>query len=61
VDLEKPTQFTKNQLIPSAADKYLQQIVHDEMPHGLKQYMENELFPHIHLKAGCGVSLSTAW
>ncbi|KAG2153091.1 uncharacterized protein EDB93DRAFT_1239876 [Suillus bovinus] len=53
VDPEKLTQFTKNQLIPSAADKYLQQIVHDEMPCGLKWYMEDELFPCIHLKAGC--------
>jgi hypothetical protein len=30
------------------------------MPRGLKQYMEVELFPRIHLKVGKGVSLSTA-
>ncbi|KAJ8580963.1 hypothetical protein M405DRAFT_847326 [Rhizopogon salebrosus TDB-379] len=27
---------------------------------GLKQYMEVELFPHVHLKVGQGISLSTA-
>lgn len=60
MDPEKLTRFTENQLIPSAADKYLQEIVHDEMPRGLKRYMEDELFPRIHLKAGCSISLSTA-
>ncbi|KAG1781318.1 hypothetical protein EV702DRAFT_963062 [Suillus placidus] len=60
MDPEKLMRFTENQLIPSAADKYLQQIVHDEMPRGLKWYMEDELFPRIHLKAGRSISLSTA-
>lgn len=60
MDPEKLTRFTENQLIPSAADKYLQEIVHDEMPRGLKRYMEDELFPRIHLKAGRSISLSTA-
>ena len=41
----KLAQFTKKELIPSAADKYLHQIVCDEMPQGLKRYMEYELFP----------------
>jgi len=30
------------------------------MPQGLKKYMELELFPHIHMKFGKGISLSTA-
>lgn len=30
------------------------------MPRGLKQYMEVELFPQIHLKVGRGISLNTA-
>jgi hypothetical protein len=33
---EKLTQFTKNQLLPAAADQYLKQIVCKEMPAGLK-------------------------
>ena len=56
----KLAQFSKNELIPSAADQYLRKIVHDEMPRGLKRYMEYELFPRIHLKVGRGISLSTA-
>ena len=57
---EKLTQFTKNQLLPTAAEQYLKQIVHKEMPAGLKRYMKVELFPRIHLRVGRGVSLSTA-
>lgn len=30
------------------------------MPQGLKQYMELELFPRIHIKVGKGISVSTA-
>jgi hypothetical protein len=56
----KLAQFSKNELIPSAADKYLCQIIHDEMPWELKKYMEYELFPRIHLKVRRGISLSTA-
>lgn len=53
-------QFTRNELLPAAADEYLKQIVQEEMPRGLKKYMEYELFPRIHLKVGRGISLSTA-
>lgn len=57
---EKLRQFTMNELIPSAADAYLRHIVNEEMPRGLKQYMEIVLFPRIGLKVARGVSLSTA-
>jgi hypothetical protein len=57
---EKLAEFMKGTLIPAVADKYLQEIVEEEMPRGLKKYMEYELFPRIHLKVGRGVSLSTA-
>jgi hypothetical protein len=30
------------------------------MPQGLKKYIEIELFPHIHMKVGKGISISTA-
>ncbi|KAF8869856.1 hypothetical protein BD779DRAFT_1479391 [Infundibulicybe gibba] len=43
-------QFSKNELIPAKAKKYLEQIVNEEMPRGLKKFMEIELFPRIHLK-----------
>ncbi|KIK82327.1 hypothetical protein PAXRUDRAFT_35590 [Paxillus rubicundulus Ve08.2h10] len=60
MDPEKLSQFTSGGLIESAVSKYVQHLVHDEMPKGLKQYLEMELFPHIHMKVARGVSLSTA-
>lgn len=57
---EKLTQISENKLIPSAADEYLRHIIKEEMPCGLKQYMEYELFPQIQLKVGRGISLSMA-
>ena len=60
IDPKKLAQFSQNKLIPDIAKTYLQQITHDEMPQGIKKYLELELFPHIHLKVGKGISLSTA-
>lgn len=60
MDPTKLIHFTENKLIPSAADQYLHEIVHNEMPRGLKEYMDYELFPRIHLQVGWGISLSTA-
>ncbi|KAJ3739808.1 hypothetical protein DFH05DRAFT_1537831 [Lentinula detonsa] len=42
--------FTKQEMVPSEAKKYLEHIVEDEMPRGLKNYLEVELFPRIHMK-----------
>jgi len=56
----KLKEFSQGKLIPSAADQYLCHIVHEEMPQGLKKYMEIELFPRIQLKVKKGISLSTA-
>lgn len=50
----------ENKLVPLAADEYLHHVICEEMPHGLKQHMEVELFLRIHLKVGCGISLATA-
>ena len=60
MDPTKLAQFVGNKLTHTAADKYLQHTVEEEMPHGLTRYLEVELFPRIHLKVGRGVSLSTA-
>ena len=59
-DPEKLSKFSKDQLVPKAAEEYLCLITKEEMPWGLKKYMELELFPHIHLRVGCGISLATA-
>jgi len=57
---EKLVEFSEKKMIPDAANKYLRQIVDDEMPRGLKRYMEHELFPRIQQKVAKGVSLETA-
>ncbi|KAG1866359.1 hypothetical protein C8R48DRAFT_600387 [Suillus tomentosus] len=57
---EKLAKFTNNEMITKEADLYLKDVVNDEMPNALKRYIELELFPHIHLKVGRGISLSTA-
>jgi len=57
---DKPRQFSKNELIPDATDKYLCHLVCEEMPLDLKKYMDVELFPRVHLQVGRGISLSTA-
>ena len=57
---DKLRQFSKNELIPDAADKYLCHLVREEMPLGLKKYMDVELFHRVHLQVGRGISLSTA-
>ncbi|KAJ7130810.1 hypothetical protein C8R43DRAFT_831687, partial [Mycena crocata] len=56
----KLVEFSQNQMVPAAADKYLRHITEEEMPAGLKKYMELVLFPRISFKVGRGVSLQTA-
>lgn len=60
MDPQKLAEFTKNTMVPAEAKKYAEQIVNEEMPRGLKKYLEVELFPRIHMKPGKGISLSTA-
>ena len=56
----KLVEFSKKKMIPDAANKYLRKIVDEEMPHGLKRYMELKLFPRVQQKVSKGVSLETA-
>jgi len=60
MDAPRLADFSKNRLVPAEAEKYLRSVVQDEMPRGLKRYMELALFPRIHLKVGKGISLATA-
>jgi len=60
MDPSKLALFTSNKLVSTAADQYLHHIVREEMPRGLKKYLELELFPRVHLRVGRGISLSTA-
>ena len=57
---EKLAEFSQNKLAFEVAAKYAHRVTNIEMPQGLKKYLEVELFPRIHLKAGKGVSLRTA-
>ena len=49
MDPAKLNKFTQNKLVLSVADKYVCHLV-EEMPQGLKKYMDLELFPQIHLQ-----------
>ena len=60
IDPLKLNKFTQNKLVLWIANKYLRHIVQDEMPQGLKKYMDLELFPCIHLKVDRGISLAMA-
>ncbi|KAJ7123914.1 hypothetical protein C8R46DRAFT_928093 [Mycena filopes] len=56
----KLAEFSQQKMVPAAADKYLRTITEEEMPAGLKKYMEVKLFPRIAFKVGRSVSLRTA-
>lgn len=60
VDPEKLVEFTKGTLLPDMAKKFAENVLNNEMPKGLKRYMELELFPRIHMKVGQGISLHSA-
>ncbi|KAJ6609649.1 hypothetical protein B0H10DRAFT_2225777 [Mycena sp. CBHHK59/15] len=59
MDPKKLADFSAGKLIPEAAKKYAEDVIRDEMPRGLKKYMEAELLPRLQLKVGKGISLST--
>jgi hypothetical protein len=60
VDPVKLANFTAQTMIPTVAKAYGAHLAKDEIPKGLKQYLELELFPRTHMKAKRGVSINTA-
>ncbi|KAH9913281.1 uncharacterized protein B0H18DRAFT_888533, partial [Fomitopsis serialis] len=60
MDPAKLAEFSQQTMVPAAAEAYAKQIVKQEIPQGLKRYLELELFPRIHFKPGRGISLRTA-
>lgn len=57
----KLAEFVKEKSIPTAAEKYIHKVVDEEMPQGLKKYMEMELFLRVqYRKVGKGITLETA-
>jgi hypothetical protein len=45
INPEKLAEFSKNNMVNAASEKYLRNVVNNEMPQGLKKYLEVELFP----------------
>ena len=60
VNPAKLAKFTANEMLPKEAEMYLRNLVGEEMPLALKNYLELELFPCVHLKVGRGISFPTA-
>ncbi|KAJ6459093.1 hypothetical protein C8R45DRAFT_942516 [Mycena sanguinolenta] len=60
MDPSKLADFMAGKLLPDIAKKYGHAVVREEMPRGLKKYMEAELLPRLQLKVKRGISLSTA-
>jgi hypothetical protein len=52
---QKLVLFSKNEMIPVEAAKYLAQIVDREISWRLKNYLMLELFPQIQSKVGKGI------
>ncbi|KAI0337675.1 hypothetical protein BDW22DRAFT_1423443 [Trametopsis cervina] len=60
VDPGKLYKLLNNELDPNVADDYAKVIVSQEMPHGLKNFVETEVLPRLQLKPKrLGLSLST--
>ena len=57
---EKLAAFSKENLVGEATKKYLNHIINEEMPRGLKKYLELELMLRIQMKAKNGILLETA-
>ena len=61
MDPAKLLEYVKMTSIPAATKKYVRNLVDEEMPRGLKKYLELELFPCIQYCAvGKGVTLEMA-
>lgn len=60
VDPAKLVDFTAQKMVPAVAKAYGTNLMENDIPKGLKQYLELELLPRIHMKVKQGVSLRTA-
>ena len=61
VDPVKLAEFTTQKMVPTVAKAYETNLMDNDIPKGLKRYLELDLFPRIHVKVVRGVSLRTAW
>ena len=61
IDPAKLIDFTTQKMVPTVAKEYGTDLMKNDIPKGLKQYLELKLFPRIHMKVVRGISLRTAW
>ncbi|KAJ6583707.1 hypothetical protein B0H10DRAFT_1654173, partial [Mycena sp. CBHHK59/15] len=60
MDPEKLVKYSKSTMVTEEMKRFVQNAVENEMPRGLKKYLDVELFPRIGYKVARGVSLATA-
>ena len=60
IDPVKLGDFSAQQMLPTVAKTYGTNLMDKELPKGLKQYLEIDLFPRMHMKVTQGVSIRTA-
>ena len=60
IDPAKLADFSAQQMLPTVAKTYGTNLMDKELPKGLKQYLEIDLFPRMHMKVTRGVSIRTA-
>ena len=60
IDPAKLAEFTSQKMVPTVVKSYGTNLMNNDIPKGLKRYLELELFPRIRMKAVRGVSLRTA-
>jgi len=60
VDPAKLVDFSIQKMLPMAAKAYGTNLTSKELPNGLKNYLEVELFPRIHMRVSRGISIRTA-
>lgn len=60
IDPVKLANFTAQKLIPKVAKGYGTHLMENELPTGLKQYLESTLLPRMNLKVMRGISINTA-
>ena len=60
IDPAKLVEFSAQKMLPAAAEVYGTDLTNKQLPNGLKNYLEVELLPQMHMKVVRGVSIRTA-
>ncbi|KAH8793679.1 hypothetical protein DL96DRAFT_1478969 [Flagelloscypha sp. PMI_526] len=60
MDPAKLVEYTKASIVTAEMKKYIEDAVNNEMPAGLKRYLESEILPRNGMRAAHGISLTQA-